>query len=1033
MSRNFVKPETVLKRSEELLALGTPQSEQQALDSLMEVFQSKRFKQTPLATLEPIMERFLSLCTSLKKPRLARDALGLYRIAAQSVSVTSVEKIINKFIAGSEEKLAKAQQEAKAILGDESTTEVKKADVEDDLELPLQPETLLMDSLLGDDAVADDKDRVERSVVNPWLRFCWEAYKSCLDVCKSNNRLESVYQNIALQAFNFCKSHNRRSEFRRLCEQIRKELQNAQKYSNQTFAINFADVDTLTRHLDLRFVQLDIAIDLELWQEAFRSVEDIHGLLVYPGAKRATKASMMANYYNKLTKIFVAEGGSGTMAVFRAAAWSRYLTYGEANEKTAAATLLSALAVPLHEGEAGEVRNGQRLVALLNLSKMPTRKGLLAEIIAKDTLRKVPAEIRDLYKLLEVDFHPLLTVKQIAPIVAALAEQEDYAGYVRSLQPVVLSRLFKALSDVYSTVSISQILALLKPFESGPWKFDEQQLEKFVMVASKRKELIVSVDHVSKSITFQEDASANVTPLVEYTNLNASSRPQTQLNRLAIALQNTIAYLDPSIAERAREAREQAIANATAVMEDERKANQHRQAIVQRRRQKLDEINTRREREEASVREERARIAAREAAEREAELTKQRERERVQREIENIKAQEARKLAETLNARGGLKIDMSKMGENIDTETLLAMQSQQIEKEQKTIAERTRIIAKRVDHIERALRKEEIPLIEADYEKQKSADREAHQKQIEAERQAALEKHQHDLELKKRLGRMLADYQVVRNMVESKRADEFAAKRAAAEKKIAEEKAKLKKKVLAERAAKRKQEQEERKRIEEEEKREAERLAAEEREAAEQEAKVQAEREEKERRRAEREAERAADNEKGQAQRRREEEAEARRRAERSAPPAFSRPSPVPASAAPTGERKRLALQPRTVATPPTASAVGVSAPTEGAPSAADTIAHAAASGKFMAPAARAAAGGASSWRERAAQAAGGASSPSPAPSSPAIAPATPAAAPESKPQMNRAPASGGGSSWRDREAAAGTGDRPKPAWAKRS
>ena len=285
--------------------------------------------------------------------------------------------------------------------------------------------------------------------------------------------------------------------------------------------------------------------------------------------------------------------------------------------------------------------------------------------MAKDALRKVPAEVRELYKLLEIDFHPLITVKQIAPLVASLAAQQDYAGYIRSLQPVVLSRLFKALSEVYSTVSISQILALLKPFEAGPWTFNEQSLEKFVMVASKRKELIVSVDHVNKSITFQEDASANVTPLVEYTNLNASSRPQTQLNRLAIALQNTIAYLDPSIAERAREAREQAIANAVAVLEDERKSAQHRQAIVQRRRQKLDEITSRREKEEASAREERQRIAAREAAEREAELHKQRERERVQREIDNIKAQEARKLAETLNARGGLKIDVSVSPESL--------------------------------------------------------------------------------------------------------------------------------------------------------------------------------------------------------------------------------------------------------------------------------------------------------------------------------------------------------------------------------
>lgn len=115
-------------------------------------------------------------------------------------------------------------------------------------------------------------------------------------------------------------------------------------------------------------------------------------------------------------------------------------------------------------------------------------------------------------------------------------------------------------------------------------------------------------------------------------------------------------------------------------------------------------------------------------------------------------------------------------------------------------------------------------MIEADYEKQKSADREAHKRQIEAERQAALEKHENDLALKKRLGRMMADYQAVRNIVEAKRADEFAAKRAAAEKKIAEEKAKLKKKVLAERAAKKKQEEEDRKRIEEEERREAGRL-----------------------------------------------------------------------------------------------------------------------------------------------------------------------------------------------------------------
>lgn len=69
---------------------------------------------------------------------------------------------------------------------------------EDDLELPLQPATLLYESLIADAASSTnddglDKDRAERKLVLPWLRFAWEAYKTCLDVSKSNARLEPIY------------------------------------------------------------------------------------------------------------------------------------------------------------------------------------------------------------------------------------------------------------------------------------------------------------------------------------------------------------------------------------------------------------------------------------------------------------------------------------------------------------------------------------------------------------------------------------------------------------------------------------------------------------------------------------------------------------------------------------------------------------------------------------------------------------------------------------------------------------------------
>ena len=45
-----------------------------------------------------------------------------------------------------------------------------------------------------------------------------------------------------------------------------------------------------------------VACELDLWQEAFRSVEDIQGLTAL--GRKAPKPQLMATYYAKLTRIF---------------------------------------------------------------------------------------------------------------------------------------------------------------------------------------------------------------------------------------------------------------------------------------------------------------------------------------------------------------------------------------------------------------------------------------------------------------------------------------------------------------------------------------------------------------------------------------------------------------------------------------------------------------------------------------------------------------------------------------------------------
>lgn len=109
-------------------------------------------------------------------------------------------------------------------------------------------------------------------------------------------------------------------------------------------------------------------------------------------AKKAPRPSMMANYYEKLTKIFLMSGN----ALYHAAAWAKYYSVvtsigGRSDEemtKLAGQVLVSALAVPVGQKaeELGAVEGKgkvARLTALLGLSKPPSRRGLLSDAVSK--------------------------------------------------------------------------------------------------------------------------------------------------------------------------------------------------------------------------------------------------------------------------------------------------------------------------------------------------------------------------------------------------------------------------------------------------------------------------------------------------------------------------------------------------------------------------------------------------------------------------------------------------------------------------
>uniref|UniRef100_A0A2P2L6D1 Uncharacterized protein MANES_08G114400 n=1 Tax=Rhizophora mucronata TaxID=61149 RepID=A0A2P2L6D1_RHIMU len=327
----FAKPENALKRAEELINVG---QKLDALQALHDLITSKRYRAWQ-KTLERIMFKYVELCVDMRKGRFAKDGLIQYRIVCQQVNVSSLEEVIKHFMHLSTEKAEQARSQAQAL---EEALDV------DDLEADKRPEDLMLSYVSGEKG----KDRSDRELVTPWFKFLWETYRTVLEILRNNSKLEALYAMTAHRAFQFCKQYKRTTEFRRLCEIIRNHLANLNKYRDQRDRPDLSAPESLQLYLDTRFEQLKIATELEIWQEAFRSVEDIYGLMCM--VKKTPKPSLMVIYYAKLTEVFWISSSH----LYHAYAWLKLFTLQKSFNKNlsqkdlqliASSVVLASLAV----------------------------------------------------------------------------------------------------------------------------------------------------------------------------------------------------------------------------------------------------------------------------------------------------------------------------------------------------------------------------------------------------------------------------------------------------------------------------------------------------------------------------------------------------------------------------------------------------------------------------------------------------------------------------------------------------------------
>eukprot|EP00889_Picochlorum_renovo_P003701 jgi/Picre1/30731/NNA_006092.t1 len=493
-----LKPENALKRAEELIGVGQKQN---ALQTLHDTITNKRHQRNWTKALEEVMYRHVDLAVEMKQARKIKDALINYRNACQQVNVGSLGDVITYLVETASKKAEEASKEAQAMI-----------DELGDLEADDSPEEMILSYVSGEKS----SDRTDREEQCP---------------------LGILYATAANRAFSFCVQYKRTTEFRRLCDILRNHLGTLIKYKDQQGRdrTDLSVPATWELYIDVRFEQLKTACTLELWAEAFRSVEDIQGLVGSPpkGIK-GPKASLMATYYARLTQIFT----RSEARLYNAYAWYRLFTFSRSFNKSltsndvvamASNVVLSALSVlPYDSGNTAargddvrpyEKENAVKMAGILgfNVDRLDrrillSRQALLADIERKGLLQIVPPQVKAVFSALEGDFNPLKLCQTLSPILEELKtlsgeldptdacpvgpSAADLSVYVPFIQQVALSRTIRQLSDVYSVMRVSS-LSQLAPFG---WTFGES--EALILDAVRHGFLQARFDHRNGTVHF---------------------------------------------------------------------------------------------------------------------------------------------------------------------------------------------------------------------------------------------------------------------------------------------------------------------------------------------------------------------------------------------------------------------------------------------------------------------------------------------------------------------------------------------------
>ncbi|KAL1244217.1 Eukaryotic translation initiation factor 3 subunit [Trichinella spiralis] len=460
-----------LRKANELISDG---KKELALQTLKE-FVNNAHNRVLCQGYTQLMIKILYLCTELRKDETARDMLLHYLQMCQQKDVPSLADVLLYYLKLADDKarITKLQLQNFGVK---------------DFDLNEPPERLLL-------AMAAEEEPLGRTgyfELTPWLRYLWESYKNCLHLLSNNQRVEILYHTVLERAFYYCLKYDRKSEFCELADIMMRHKELAEKYHDDEISVKLSKFETVFLYFKSHFVQLEISIELQLWQQACTCIANIQKLIASSGCY--PKPAKFAIYMKKAAMVF----WKSNNIMFHAAALLQEFSMRKQADK-AWFDKRNKMAVQLAT---------RILLAVLSISEadclstsaqpgLPLKRCLIKEMMYLGVDLCAMPEMLEFYEKLQNVQNPLLLAQKLRPYLRMIEEcgNPDYHQYLDKLYSVICIKIVKQLSRFHKTIPMEKLYGLI-PY------FSEDRLERELAYASRRNIVDLRMNYMRRKVEF---------------------------------------------------------------------------------------------------------------------------------------------------------------------------------------------------------------------------------------------------------------------------------------------------------------------------------------------------------------------------------------------------------------------------------------------------------------------------------------------------------------------------------------------------